>query len=80
MAIDKVYWENPDDPDDNGHAYVCTCGKSGHTVEWANSHRCDPKTLAEAEYWKDHYSKTIDECSQDWDDPVLKIDLEPMKL
>ena len=35
--IEKVYWENPDDPDDNGYAHVCNrCGDHGQTQEWAD--------------------------------------------
>ena len=81
MSISKEYWENPDNPLDNGHVWICnSCGAHNDTQEWADKHICDAELIAEGEYWKDHYSKTIDGCSQDWDDPVLKIDLEPMKL
>lgn len=56
MSISKEYWENPDNPDDNGHVHICnTCGEHGHTQEWADAHSCDLDTLREFKYWEDHY-------------------------
>lgn len=63
--IEKVYWENPDDPDDNGYAYVCNrCGQHGQVKEWADHHACDVKQLQEARFWKKHYS-TCYECGKE---------------
>ena len=78
MSIKKEYWENPDDPEDNGYVFICSaCGWYGPD---ASTHECDPEALKEIAYWTEHYSKIVDGCSQDWDDPVMQIDLEPMKL
>jgi hypothetical protein len=41
--IEKCYWENPDDPSDNGYAYPCMmCGEHGETQKWADDHKCTP--------------------------------------
>ena len=81
MNISKEYWENPDNSDDNGYVYVCNiCGDFSQRTMFETHHKCDPKALAKAKYWEEFYSKAIDDCNLDWDDSVLKIDLEPMKL
>lgn len=56
--IVSLYWENPDNPKDNGWCYPCyTCGVTGHSEEWAASHTCDPDILKKMKFWENHYSQ-----------------------
>lgn len=61
MAIDRVYWENPDIPESNGHIYVCSlCGEHSHDTEWSLTHACNLEILAESKKWEAHYSQEED--------------------
>ena len=59
MSISKEYWENPDNPTDNGYAHICNiCGEHGHSQGWADGHLCETKRLADMEFWKNFYAPT----------------------
>jgi hypothetical protein len=56
--VSREYWENPDDPSDNGWVWICNwCGEYGplanETAEL--THQCTEAALAEKDKWDKHY-------------------------
>jgi hypothetical protein len=61
MDIVREYWENPEDPDDNGHVFICnTCGKHSSEMDWDQTHKCDPATLKEFKKWEKFYATEVE--------------------
>jgi hypothetical protein len=61
MNIDKLEWENPDDPSDCGWVWVCiVCGNHGQLEhkDCALTHKCSAEALAENAKWE--------KCYEDW--------------
>ena len=72
-SLVKEYWENPDDPDDNGYVWICNaCGAHGHEERWDLLHMCDASLLAEAKHWEKHYTKDMGGYTNDEVTKMLK--------
>lgn len=56
--VSRVYWENPEDPSDNGWAWTCNvCGKHGQLESEGEIlvHTCTKADSDEAAYWEKFY-------------------------
>jgi hypothetical protein len=75
MSVKKEYWENPDNPEDNGYTWICgICGKHSLDSEWPLTHACNLDLLAEMDKWKSHCAAEIDGIGPGYgDDEVVCI-------